>query len=497
MLLLKHIELAKKIYFEEGEIVYVISNSTLETIGQFLMHKKIITPVDLNTGLQNQRREGGSLISALIRMGKLTREQAVQSLSDQAIARIVDASCWNGGRYYFFPNERAPASRMPYGFNVLDVMLESLREGFGIDRLRSIFARYKDAWLKLTDEFDAAGGKFRLNKEELKAANLLDGKPITVFGYLKRCAKEGVVPLVSLRTLYLFIQTEGVVVETIDADLPFDADISASPPKPIYPAVKGIGGAPSEATVPDFAAVTQPPEYAQMVTIQEGANPELLELLEKLESRNHFQRLGVKPTTSDEEVKEIYIEYMKKLHPDKFPTDSPDRLVCERIIALITQSYQMLKTESARKEYAATVELGVDEDGVDISYVFEAEQYFSRGMQFLKNNNPSKALEFFSKSSELIPDDKSFKAYTALSEHLLSPKDGSMEQRALEELLKLNEGVENPDTFAFLACGRIYKLRGDMEKAREMFLKCLQHDRKNIDASRELRLIEMRTQKKK
>lgn len=493
MLLLRHIELSKKIYFEEGEIVYVISNSTLESIGQFLMRKNILTPLDLQQGLQNQKKEGGSLISSLIRMGKITREQAMDLLSEQAIFRIIESATWQSGRYYFYPKELAPASRMPFKFTLFDVLLEGLRNGFNIERLRGIFAPYKDARFHISQEIVKAAENLKFEADEKKAAGLFPESEFTVFDYLKKCADSGVVPLVSLRILYLFVQMEYVSFAgqpAIPAN-PIAAQVAHAPPTPVV--LMGRDDLTSaEATVPDYIATTQPIDHADMPTIQEGASPELVEFAQQLQNLNYFERLDVNVGSTDDEVKSVYLELMKQYHPDLYPIDSPDRTVCEQIVGMLTQAYQFLKTAEARKECFATLQVGGNEEGVDISNVIEAEKDFMIGKQLLKNNNPVKALEHFNHSKELLPKEKSFSAYATWSAYLTTPTDSGLLERALDEMIRLNENSQKPDAYAYLACGRIYKQKGDLEKAETAFKQCLSVEKKNLDAARELRLIEMR-----
>jgi len=125
----------------------------------------------------------------------------------------------------------------------------------------------------------------------------------------------------------------------------------------------------------------------------------------------------------------------------------------------------------------------------------DAESWFRKGRDLLKARKYDKAAEAFGMSSHLDPNEGEYVAHLGYTLYLLKPNDEMVRREALEDIargIKLSPDRELP--YVFL--GRIFKVTGEVDKAEKMFRRALKIRPHSREAATELRLIEMREQKK-
>lgn len=67
---------------------------------------------------------------------------------------------------------------------------------------------------------------------------------------------------------------------------------------------------------------------------------------------NHYERLGVAPSASTDEVRSAYRSLARRLHPDRLgPATGAERLLAERRMREINESWQVLQDPGRRRRY--------------------------------------------------------------------------------------------------------------------------------------------------
>ena len=120
-----------------------------------------------------------------------------------------------------------------------------------------------------------------------------------------------------------------------------------------------------------------------------------------------------------------------------------------------------------------------------------------RGENLLKARKYQAALEAFSQAVGLNPDEGEFHVYRGFAMFMARGDDDAGHRRTCQEMiLKGLQMRDNQLAIGFYFLGLIEKHAGDNERAAKMFRKALRLDGKLLEASRELRLLQKRTEKK-
>jgi tetratricopeptide (TPR) repeat protein len=127
--------------------------------------------------------------------------------------------------------------------------------------------------------------------------------------------------------------------------------------------------------------------------------------------------------------------------------------------------------------------------------VLEAENTFLKGEVFLKKGEHAKAIESFAAASQANPSEPQYRAYLAWAR--FDDPRARKEVLVRETLKTLEEVVSEQPKFVrgFYWIGLLWKFLNETGKAEKAFRAVVTLDASFIEASRELRLIDMRKTK--
>jgi tetratricopeptide (TPR) repeat protein len=209
--------------------------------------------------------------------------------------------------------------------------------------------------------------------------------------------------------------------------------------------------------------------------------------LKSMKDQDPFEVLGVDKLISDGGLKRAYIKIVKENHPDTYSyADDPEvKRLANDIFTEIQKAYNAVN--KIREGKPAEEPSGIDES-------LQAEIMFSKGMEYLKARDYQKALDHFKLSATMRPEEHLFaESYvkTLFLRYQNTGKGNTMEIKA-----SIREGLQRfPDSDAlYVILGWILKKEGS-KKAIAAFRKALEINRNNVDAQREIRLIQMRENK--
>jgi Flp pilus assembly protein TadD len=125
----------------------------------------------------------------------------------------------------------------------------------------------------------------------------------------------------------------------------------------------------------------------------------------------------------------------------------------------------------------------------------QAESWFRTGRDRLKAKKYDEAVEAFGMSAHLDPAEGEYVSHLGYALYLSKPDHELVRKEALEDIAR---GIKlSPDReISYVFLGRIFKVGGELLNAEKMFRRALEIRPHCREAAQELRLIEMREQKK-
>jgi curved DNA-binding protein CbpA len=221
---------------------------------------------------------------------------------------------------------------------------------------------------------------------------------------------------------------------------------------------------------------------------------DIREQLAKAKVANHFELLNVSREATTEQVKDAFLPLAKKYHPDRLSSQGQTHLLepARELFARIKEAYDVLLDPVSRAKYLT--EIDGKRGGKKLS-TEDARTGYRRALDYQKRR------KFAEAEAELIraidvdpqPDYLAELAWTLLANPArrdeASDQIFSLSARSLKDPMAASDRV-------YIVAAHVARLKGDTEKMERYFRDALEKNPKNVEASRELRLIETRKAEK-
>ncbi len=223
-----------------------------------------------------------------------------------------------------------------------------------------------------------------------------------------------------------------------------------------------------------------------LVTFEESKHKALIDKLNgkltEMKVKTPYELLGVDTNASDDILKRAYIRLVKDNHPDSYAyaSDVEVKDLANDIFTNIQKAYSDIQNERQGKPK-------VDQW---VNNQLQAELIYQQAKDEIKAKNYDKALDLLRLCVKMSPDEKAYNEsfINAMFMRLQTNKGSTSEiKKALRDSIK-----RFPETdYFYLVLGWVLKNEGSI-KAVDAFRTALRINPKNADASRELRLYQMR-----
>jgi len=226
----------------------------------------------------------------------------------------------------------------------------------------------------------------------------------------------------------------------------------------------------------------------------EGFKRDLHERAAQIPSQNYYQILGVAEDAAPSAIQVAFFQLAKRWHPDRLGQEHADvRDIATRVFARMSEAHNMLSDAQKRKEYDELLKTGGGsaQEQEEIQAVLRAAMNFRKAEVLLKKNNLGAAEEH---AALAVQEDPKQAEYVALHTWILSMKPDRLGQ-ALDDLIaKLNQCVSmEPNNLRIRWYrGQMHKRNGKDKLAIRDFRFIADQDENHLDATREIRLYEMR-----
>lgn len=471
-LLLRWDKRRKGIQLRDGRPVAIRSNQVTECLGNLLVRMGRIDEPTLKESLRRMKRGEGLQGEILVAMEVLSEEEVSNALKVQAESKLLEIFEWPEGEFELRRGGRLKgANQLSMDSNPASLIIDGVCSRFPLEVIDAdLAARPGDSRVV------AGESPFYLFQDMT-----LD--PIQ-YGFLQRL-QEGAALRELLgegelarRMLYGLLATEVV-------ELRAPAEVSA----------EGVEVDAAIAARARLAAVRGP----QLDPAEEGIRSELSVMAESMRGVDYFGVLGVTRNATDEQVRASYVDLAKRTHPDRFSSSGAAvRQVAEEVFGLVSQANEALADARSREAYRVELAQGarMQEEMEEARRALGAEKEFQKGIAALRARRYQSALEAFREAVDLYPAEGEYLAYLAYATFLDSPDDREVQKKAVTALrksAKLAPDSEKP----YLLLGQLFKAMNRVENAERMFLQAVQQKADCLEALRELRLINLRREKKK
>lgn len=246
------------------------------------------------------------------------------------------------------------------------------------------------------------------------------------------------------------------------------------------------------------------PEAKPAPEAPESGGEEFVSQLETLEAKvdaeaNAFELFALELDAGRKEIRASWAELSKTFHPDALEGLGLAHLRprVEMVFAALSEAYGVLSNKDERAKLRQALELGgtklkANEDAsAVVRNAFEAEMIARDADKLLKARQYERARELYERAHELSPQDSDIEAALYYA-RFRSGAGESDDARAT--IAALDKVVEDQPI-----CARAYYFKGllelgleELNAAKTSFTKASTLDKRNIDAQRQLRAIQMR-----
>lgn len=278
-------------------------------------------------------------------------------------------------------------------------------------------------------------------------------------------------------------------------DAPFNpfADIALGPP----PAVPSTPFAPTSS--PRVAPGGGPAPGVQAKPALSEADSALWDKIvakaASIDEEDHYQALGIAPTTPKEDIQKAFFALAKTWHPDKLPATLGDlRDACSKVFTRITEAQSVLTDVARREEYDKNLRDGTGgaAEQAEVQRALEAANDFQKALVYLKRNDVATCEELAKKALAADPTQAD---YLALVTWLDAQKPHNLNfDRTRELIMKLDDAINmngNCERAHFYR-GMLHKRTENPKQALKDFKRAVELNPHNLDAAREIRLHGMR-----
>lgn len=363
----------QRLRFRGGHIVNAHTNVVLDRLGEMLVRRGLLTPADLARATEVVVRDKRRLGEVLAELGLLDAnglEDAIALHVHETIARLFT---WPDGLYTFKDEAEEPSSgEVTLKLSTGELILEAVRAvkdpdvvRYALGDIDRVLALSSDPLLRFQKLTLSPADGFVLSRIDgvASAREILQMIPLPVeetqkslFGLLstgvieyvqgQRRKRDAAAPAYTARD---------AAPAAAEASAAPSADAQAAEPPAAPPStpsqLPAAAHEPPAASPPPAAEPAAP--AAPLDQKAEERRREIMEAWEGLETRNHFEILGLTRAVNETEVKEAYFRLAKRFHPDVHHGaslgDLRDKL--EAVFIRLGQAYDTLRDPKKRGEY--------------------------------------------------------------------------------------------------------------------------------------------------
>ncbi|MEZ4390444.1 MAG: DnaJ domain-containing protein [Polyangiales bacterium] len=503
---------ASRLTFVEGRIVAVQLPRVVDNLAWVLREMELIND-EVFGAAQEAIDAGADEVATVLRLRAVDAVKLDEALREQTRRKVLALFGFADGRYEYFNGvdlldgehrTRAPEDVLPIVWRsyhnhrpdeaavkgVLDKVgarFIRLREGHEFDRFG------------FGDELGSAATQLRVAPSSVDQLVGLGRDPALVRAmvYLLALTKQveavsppapGVTPSMAPRPMTTMAPPPMASISPPRESTP---SIAPSLPPELSAALRAVGvaveGDAAEAAPAE--AAPEPPAEAAPSLESDPRYKEAKAQLSRMEHWTYYEMLDLKPSATADEIRASYNRLAAQYHPDRAPVPEMKGLFTE-IFAHFNSAFAELSDPKKREHYDESIAGGGGTPAAQkqVQAIIETVQDTQRAELMVKRKDWVEAEKILRRIVEVIPDDIS--ANLLLAQCLLQIAPQQNFKEIVVMLRKVIDNTENNDRAHYLM-GMALKTNND-RRAPGLFRMALEMNPNNVDALREVRLLELR-----
>lgn len=477
-------------------------------LGQVLVELGFLSPADRDASLAELAAARILHGQLLLGMGLINETQLAVALRSQLLRKLGVVFQWPAETsfvYYANFDGLDHVGGDPYRTDPMPAIWSGVRESTIGEHAQRVLDHASKGKLRLTKA--AALDRFELRPEEWRLVELLRVRPLGVEEMVR--SAERLSERAAKLLVYCLLITKQIELVPAGEEAPSPSDSQSNIPsaapssnQPVarvkvrqkalarsYPVIeesmlKNAGLDQRASPVPGTLKATDDPRRTEIV-----------ERAKTIEKETYFAMLGLAETATPDEVKAAYFGLARTWHPDKLPSHLADvKDSCARVFARLSEAHATLIDEAKRVQYMRVMKEGgaTPEEQDAVANVLEATVDFQKAEICMRRGDAASAEALVRKAHLADPKQAEYLALLtwieALKPDAQSPDATRTKIGRLNEAVGLNAKCER----AYFYRAMLFKRLGDDAAAYGDFKMASQLNPHNVDAQRELRLLEMR-----
>jgi len=438
----------KKIFFNNGDIIFASSSLTEDRLDEFLVRTGKISVEQRDALAEAVRTSGKQEGTVLIERGIVKPADLVDQVNLQVKRIILDLFSWRNGAYQFNEGPLPQAEIIPLSMTTASIIMEGI-EALEWQVIRRVLPP-PETVLRVAAVPPRLFRIADLTPEQKNIYAMINGsRPID-----ELCALSVVGDFNTYKAIYTLL-----AIRMVEQGAAGDARMSTRDTAPSAPADNGE------------------PDAGKAGHVSRDAIHGAYAALDK---QDHYQILGVDKTITQAELKKVYFKLAKRYHPDRhFEPEMADmKTVLEALFTRIHQAYETLSNDFKRNEYDRIQVQGTKKAPQVVKARNEklekraaAAKQFETGMSAFKVGNFWGAEESFRWACQFDPENGKYFHYRGIALSRIPRRSHDAEE-------ELRKAIElDPEISSYhLELGNLYLKGGLKSRALQYFTHALELD---------------------
>jgi tetratricopeptide (TPR) repeat protein len=374
--------IVKKVYFQDGDVVFASSNVDDDRLGNRLLRVGRISKAQYTASAELIKRSGKKQGTIFVELGFIAPQELTGAVQLQVTDIILSLFSCRDGSYRFDEGPLPLDDIIPLRMSSGNLILAGVRRQQWEDVRDSLPPR--EAVLRPATDPAALFQSADLSDNQKAVLSLIDGKRTIK----EICSHSKAGDFYTLKVLYLFLALRLVEVGAI-----IDEEERAFAREAVQAAVAVREKKPAPGALSPAKQLVQ-------------------NALDALEGQDHYQVLGVDQHSTSQEIQSAYLKLAKLYHPDRHfePGMQDMKKALETLFERATTAYKTLSDREARKEFSyLSSQAHVKSARRDATREEKREDddtppgLYNKGMRLYGAGDYLMALECFRKAGKLDP----------------------------------------------------------------------------------------------